>query len=46
MIDLGGELRQAREAKGISLAEAEVATRIRERYLKAMEANEQNGVAS
>ena len=40
MIDLGGELRQAREAKGISLAEAEVATRIRERYLKAMEAND------
>jgi cytoskeleton protein RodZ len=40
MIDLGSELKQAREAKGISLAEAEAATRIRERYLKAMEAND------
>jgi cytoskeleton protein RodZ len=40
MIDLGGELRRAREAKGISLAEAETATRIRERYLQALEAND------
>lgn len=40
MIDLGGELRKAREEKGISLAEAGVATRIKERYLKALELND------
>ena len=40
MNDLGSELRTAREAKGISLAEAQVATRIRERYLKALESND------
>lgn len=40
MIDLGSELRQAREAKGISPAEAAVATRIKERYLNAMEVND------
>jgi len=40
MIDLGSELKQAREAQGISLTEAEKATRIRERYLKAMETND------
>jgi cytoskeletal protein RodZ len=40
MIDLGSELRQAREAKGISLAEAEEAIRIRQRYLQALEGND------
>ncbi len=40
MIDLGSELRAAREEQGISLAEAEAATRIRGRYLKALEAND------
>ncbi len=40
MIDLGSELREAREAKGISLAEAEAETRIRERYLQALESND------
>ena len=40
MIDLGRELREAREAKGVSLAEAETAIRIRERYLKALELND------
>jgi len=40
MIDLGSELREAREAQGISLPEAAAATRIRERYLKALESND------
>jgi cytoskeleton protein RodZ len=40
MVDLGSELREAREAQGISLTEAEAATRIKERYLKALEAND------
>lgn len=40
MTDLGNDLRQAREEKGISLAEAAAATRIKERYLKALEAND------
>ncbi len=40
MIDLGNELRQAREAKEISLAEAEANTRIKEYYLKALESND------
>jgi cytoskeleton protein RodZ len=40
MIDLGNELRQAREAKGISLTEAEADTRIKEYYLKALEIND------
>jgi len=40
MIDLGNELRHAREEKGISLVEAEAATRIKERYLKALEVND------
>jgi cytoskeleton protein RodZ len=40
MIDLGRELRDAREAKGISLTEAAEATRIKERYLKALETND------
>jgi hypothetical protein len=40
MIDLGGELRRAREEKGISLAEAEQATRIKADYLEALEVND------
>jgi cytoskeletal protein RodZ len=40
MLDLGTELREAREEKGISLGEAEAATRIKERYLRALEAND------
>ncbi len=40
MIDLGNELRQAREAKEISLAEAEADTRIKEYYLRALETND------
>lgn len=40
MIDLGSELRQAREETGVSLAEAAAATRIKERYLKALEVND------
>ncbi|MGD9101115.1 MAG: DUF4115 domain-containing protein [Anaerolineae bacterium] len=40
MIDLGNELRQAREAKGISLTEAEADTRIKEYYLRALETND------
>jgi hypothetical protein len=39
-IDLGGELRQAREERGVSLDEAEKATRIKGRYLKALEVND------
>jgi hypothetical protein len=40
MIDLGSELRQAREEKGISLAEAENGTRIKACYLQALEVND------
>ncbi len=40
MVDLGTKLREAREGKGISLAEAGVATRIKERYLQALETND------
>jgi cytoskeletal protein RodZ len=40
MIDLGNELRQAREAKEISLTEAEAVTRIKEYYLRALETND------
>lgn len=40
MSDLGTRLRAAREEQGISFAEAESATRIRERYLKALELND------
>ena len=40
MIDLGTQLREAREAKGVSLAEAAIATRIRERFLAAIEVND------
>jgi cytoskeletal protein RodZ len=37
MGELGQRLREARERKGVSLAEVEVATRIRQRYLVALE---------
>lgn len=37
MSELGQILREAREAKGISLAEAEAATKIRRKYLQALE---------
>ena len=40
MIDLGSELQQAREEKGVSLSEAESATRIKECYLQALEVND------
>lgn len=40
MIDLGGELRKAREEKGISLSEAEQGTRIKACYLQALEVND------
>jgi len=40
MIDLGSELRKAREEKGISLAEAEKGTRIKACYLQALEVND------
>lgn len=37
MASLGEMFREAREAKGVSLAEAEVGTRIRQKYLAALE---------
>lgn len=37
---LGGMLRERREAMGVTLAEVEVATRIRQKYLAALEADE------
>jgi cytoskeletal protein RodZ len=40
MTEFGQLLRQAREAKGVSLAQAERATRIRRDYLEALEAHE------
>ena len=40
MTDFGQLLRQAREAKGVSLAQVERATRIRRDYLEALEAHE------
>jgi cytoskeleton protein RodZ len=40
MIDLGSELREAREGQGITLTEAEASTRIKERYLRALEVND------
>lgn len=40
MNELGKMLRDAREAQGISLAEAEVQTRIRQKFIAAMEAEE------
>lgn len=42
MNDLGQWLREAREAKGLSLAEAEATTRIRQKFLAALEAEEWN----
>lgn len=38
--ELGAVLRERREAMGISLAEAEAATRIRQKYIAALEADE------
>lgn len=38
--DLGGVLRERREAMGASLAEVEAATRIRQKYLAALESDE------
>ncbi|HEY65023.1 MAG TPA: helix-turn-helix domain-containing protein [Caldilineae bacterium] len=40
MSDLGQWLREAREARGLSLAEVEKATRIRQQYLSALEADD------
>jgi cytoskeleton protein RodZ len=40
MNELGQMLREAREAQGISLAEAEAQTRIRQKFIAAMEAEE------
>jgi transcriptional regulator with XRE-family HTH domain len=40
MIDLGRRLREEREEQGISFAEAEAGTRIKARYLKAIEKND------
>jgi cytoskeletal protein RodZ len=40
MNDLGSELRERREAKDITLEEAATATRIKERYLRALEVND------
>ncbi len=40
MNELGQMLRDAREAQGISLAEAEAQTRIRQKFIAAMEAEE------
>jgi cytoskeleton protein RodZ len=40
MTELGQMLRQAREAKGVSLAQVERATRIRKEYLEALEEHE------
>jgi cytoskeletal protein RodZ len=40
MNELGQWLREAREAKGLSLAEAEATTRIRQKFLAALEADE------
>lgn len=41
MIELGQWLREAREAKGLSLSQAEEATRIRQKYLAALESGVQ-----
>ncbi len=38
MLEIGRSLREARERRGIALAEAEAATMIRARYLEALEA--------
>jgi cytoskeletal protein RodZ len=37
---IGGVLRERREAMGVTLAEAEIATRIRQKYLAALESDE------
>ena len=37
MLEIGSDLRRAREAQGLSLADAEKATRVRSRYLRALE---------
>jgi hypothetical protein len=39
---IGPILRERREAMGVTLAEAEVATRIRQKYLAALESDEWN----
>ena len=39
---IGSLLRERREAMGVSLAEVEVATRIRQKYLSALEADDWN----
>lgn len=46
MDELGTLLRAAREKKGVSLAEAEEATRIRQRYLEALEQGQYGGLPS
>ncbi len=46
MSDLGQWLREAREARGLSLAEVEEATRIRQRYLSALEADDWSSLPS
>ncbi|MCB0183267.1 MAG: helix-turn-helix domain-containing protein, partial [Caldilineaceae bacterium] len=38
--DLGGVLRERRDAMGASLAEVETATRIRQKYLAALESDD------
>jgi Helix-turn-helix domain/Domain of unknown function (DUF4115) len=37
LLEVGGSLRQSREAQGLTLADAEKATRVRARYLRALE---------
>jgi hypothetical protein len=37
LLELGGSLRQSREAQGLTLADAEKATHVRARYLRALE---------
>jgi cytoskeletal protein RodZ len=46
MSDLGQWLREAREARGLSLAEVEEATRIRQHFLSALEADEWSSLPS
>ena len=40
MADIGDKLRSAREAKGLSIADIEKATKIQSRYLNAIEEND------
>lgn len=40
MIEIGQLLRQARESKDLSLADVEAETRIRQRYLNALESGD------